>query len=285
MCQAAYNGDLNTVKFLLAKMTTEQKNGRNKRKQTALYCAARQGHDKIVQLLLNEKGIDVNAQEEHGSTALHAASFGPHPKVLSLLLSFGADTSICNRVVQGNEIAQLTAFGEARGKAFEVWSAFNRGGVKGLQQAGFPVCKGRGTLTASARNRQAPIIGQKLTALAMDDVTPLAGSSSEDESTECKVTYSEFSDDEDNGIERIYTVLTEGNKRIQIVAKDSVSVYEFHKILYHHNDLREHIETVGSIDLYCKKSNGEEEKLVTSKKLRDYHLDNDNSVIVIKKAI
>lgn len=48
----------------------------NKRGQTALYCASRQGYKDIIVELLNLVGINVNVQvQEHGGTALHGTVY------------------------------------------------------------------------------------------------------------------------------------------------------------------------------------------------------------------
>ena len=44
---------------------------------TPLHCAARSGHDRVVDLLL-EKGAEVTAKTKNGLTALHMAAQGDH---------------------------------------------------------------------------------------------------------------------------------------------------------------------------------------------------------------
>ena len=51
-----------------------------------------EGHDKIVQLLL-EKGAEVNAQGGHYGNALQAACSGGHDKIVQLLLERGAEVN------------------------------------------------------------------------------------------------------------------------------------------------------------------------------------------------
>jgi len=68
-CTASFKGDFEGVKALLAK-NGELLNRLNDRKQTALYCAAMQGHKDIVEFLLKQKGINVNTRD-NGSTPLH----------------------------------------------------------------------------------------------------------------------------------------------------------------------------------------------------------------------
>jgi len=136
LCAAAFRGDLPMVNDLIHTVDSKDKNGVNSRGQTAIYCAARQGHEEIVKLLLDE-GVDANKQDNHGSTPLHAASFWEHVNVVSLLLSSGCNTEIKNHAAGENK--GLTAFQEARGKSRMVWQSWNDGRTKALAKAGYPV--------------------------------------------------------------------------------------------------------------------------------------------------
>jgi ankyrin repeat protein len=60
--------------------------------QSALTWASDQGHEKVVQVLL-EAGADVNAQGGRNGSALQAASARGHEKVVQVLLEAGADVS------------------------------------------------------------------------------------------------------------------------------------------------------------------------------------------------
>lgn len=64
--------------------------------RTALHKAAFWGHDALMDFLLNDCKISVNAKDNEGDTALHdAARFG-HGNVVKSILASGADRSIRN---------------------------------------------------------------------------------------------------------------------------------------------------------------------------------------------
>lgn len=85
LCNSAWNGKTEDVKAILTRCTKVEVNGLNLRGtprshigspnsegQSALYCAARQGHAEIVIELLNFDGVDVDViASGHGGTPLH----------------------------------------------------------------------------------------------------------------------------------------------------------------------------------------------------------------------
>jgi ankyrin repeat protein len=99
---AAWNNDLTLVRSILSKESNNV-NILNDRSiylqnsyslftlldQTALYCAARQGHLQILLELVTHKNINPNVICAQGSTALHAACFGGHASSVAILLMSG----------------------------------------------------------------------------------------------------------------------------------------------------------------------------------------------------
>ncbi|OBT89651.1 hypothetical protein VE02_01795 [Pseudogymnoascus sp. 03VT05] len=83
---AAYLGDEDTIKFLLFECTIVR-NATDFKDSTAIYLAARNGHELALKLLL-ENGIgDINAPEsEMGSTPLIVAAKNGHSNIVALLL-------------------------------------------------------------------------------------------------------------------------------------------------------------------------------------------------------
>ena len=59
----------------------------------ALYAASLNGHEKIVEILIDAEA-DVNAQDEDYSNALYAASLNGHEKVVQILIDAGADVNV-----------------------------------------------------------------------------------------------------------------------------------------------------------------------------------------------
>ncbi|OCL03238.1 ankyrin, partial [Glonium stellatum] len=58
--------------------------------QTPLHHAAKNGHNEVVQLLLQHKAT-IDCIDEEGATPLHRASEAGHASTMKLLLAAGAD--------------------------------------------------------------------------------------------------------------------------------------------------------------------------------------------------
>jgi ankyrin repeat protein len=87
---AAKNNDLTKVQGLLQRGVDV--NAKNDHGETSLMLASEQGYLAMVKLLL-EKGADVNAADAYGRTALMGASGNDHIEVAKLLLDKGADAN------------------------------------------------------------------------------------------------------------------------------------------------------------------------------------------------
>ena len=65
-------------------------------KRNLLYIAARNGHRRICEYLIN-KGMEINEIQSTGSTPLHGAVYYGQTNVVKLLLNYGAKTNIKNK--------------------------------------------------------------------------------------------------------------------------------------------------------------------------------------------
>ena len=90
LTEAASSGDIVLVRHLLA--AGADLDARSYYGNTALMVAARRGHADIVDLLLAQPGIDINAKSgRYSLTALAAAAQNGHAAVVRQLLAAGAD--------------------------------------------------------------------------------------------------------------------------------------------------------------------------------------------------
>jgi ankyrin repeat protein len=72
------------------------KNGR----YTLLHQAIVNNNQRIVQLLLSQKGVDINGKTDDGETAVHLAVMRRNQMLLQQLLASGADANLTNRSLQ-----------------------------------------------------------------------------------------------------------------------------------------------------------------------------------------
>ena len=87
-----YQGLLNHILENKTLLESKDKFGR-----PLLYIAARNGHYKVCEILL-EYGADVNCCDENGSTPLHVAAYHGHNDIINLLISYGADVNKKNLI-------------------------------------------------------------------------------------------------------------------------------------------------------------------------------------------
>lgn len=105
---AALHGDLSTVEYLV-QVRCVPASVRNHWGQTAVHCAARNGHANVLQVLLKHEGRTW-MKEHEGQTALHLAAHFGHSACVKLLLRYGASTTAVNHFGQ-------TPYEEAREQA------------------------------------------------------------------------------------------------------------------------------------------------------------------------
>lgn len=98
LLQAAQQGNVQRCRELLDKKINGNLaagvNSRGPSGETALHCAAKEGHDEVCRILLmNFEGIDVNAKMKDGRTPLHIASERGHLEIVKLLLLSGSSVN------------------------------------------------------------------------------------------------------------------------------------------------------------------------------------------------
>lgn len=94
LIKSAYDGDLSTVKSVVAKGADV--NLADKKKRTPLILAAANGHIAVVEFLL-ENGADINARDSDGQSALMYASKRSFNDTAALLINHGADVNVQSR--------------------------------------------------------------------------------------------------------------------------------------------------------------------------------------------
>ncbi|KAH7696229.1 CAMK/DAPK/DAPK protein kinase, partial [Aphelenchoides avenae] len=94
---AARNGHAHLVRYFVdAKNVKVNVNHVNKNKETALHVATRYTQvESVLALLENSANVDV--QDEHGETALHIASWHGYAMLLSILCRFGPSLDLLNK--------------------------------------------------------------------------------------------------------------------------------------------------------------------------------------------
>jgi uncharacterized protein len=92
---AAFFGQADAVRLLLARGATVDRNGTGWMTGTPLHAAASGSHASVVRMLL-EAGADPNNRQRHGYTPLHSAAANGDLESVDLLLGSGADPSATN---------------------------------------------------------------------------------------------------------------------------------------------------------------------------------------------
>jgi uncharacterized protein len=92
---AAFFGQADAVRLLLARGATVDRNGTGWMTGTPLHAAASGSHAGVVRMLL-DAGADPNNRQRHGYTPLHSAAANGDLESIELLLEAGADPSSTN---------------------------------------------------------------------------------------------------------------------------------------------------------------------------------------------
>jgi ankyrin repeat protein len=92
---AAFFGQTDAVRLLLARGATVDRNGTGRMTGTPLHAGASGSHAGVVRTLL-EAGADPNNRQRHGYTPLHSAAANGDLESIELLLDAGADPAATN---------------------------------------------------------------------------------------------------------------------------------------------------------------------------------------------
>src|SRR3954468_15932255 len=92
---AAFFGQTDAVRLLLARGATADRNGTGWMTGTPLHAAASGSHASVVRILV-DAGADPNNRQRHGYTPLHSAAANGDLESLELLLDAGADPAATN---------------------------------------------------------------------------------------------------------------------------------------------------------------------------------------------
>ena len=113
LCQG---GNLEEVRAALER--GEEVDQRDSQGSTGLMVAARNGHEAVVELLLQQPGLEVNlTDEEYHRTSLHEASIEGHTAIVRMLLAHPSST--CQNALDNSGPSPDGGCGEEQGGVCE----------------------------------------------------------------------------------------------------------------------------------------------------------------------
>ena len=95
---AAYFGHTETVRYLVG-LPEVDVNHCNSQNVTALHCAAKKGHTKVVRVLI-DAGADIDTRNDDGRSPLHCASTSGSLEVVKMLVEAGAGVDVTDDCVR-----------------------------------------------------------------------------------------------------------------------------------------------------------------------------------------
>jgi ankyrin repeat protein len=110
LMESSGNGDLSMVQLLLQYTGGEGLEERDRWGHTALYYAAREGHEELVDFMLS-KGALANSRDRKGRTVLMGASSGGHLGVMEMLLPYTGEGSLAETDSKGRTALHHAARG------------------------------------------------------------------------------------------------------------------------------------------------------------------------------
>lgn len=110
LMQASFHGQLGMVQRLLGVSGAEGLAERDVEGWTALHCAAHEGHEDVLTLLLSH-GADLNCKDHEGCTPLMEAAYRGHLGVARKLLEVEGEQGLAERAEHGMSLRLCRAWG------------------------------------------------------------------------------------------------------------------------------------------------------------------------------